>query len=425
MDDALHRPSQGRRWWYLAFVVLTGLGVLFGGGAWWYYDRSDLDEVQRHAKKLGRPTTWKELGASLSDEKRIQTWKRLTKLSPALGSYRNSKVFRSGVMKYNLWDPVTPELLAHHASLDADKFGELVTLLDQLGDVRLTLHEEMTFRTLLPEIGVQRDLIRLMQEKLLIADRSEVGLWSRRMLASCQRFSDDSMIQYMVRVSCIEITLEGIARRLPDVKDSDPAIAHEIIEVVKDLYAELCHSLSGEYLLMFDALSQNAAMTSDGTASREWFMPLMMRAGRAPALRNYLDDLTHLQSLNALSAMTWATQKDVEFQKAKSGRITPERIIQGMYQPVWNVLIKMSIRTELHGRLIAAEILGHQWPIDSFDPEMKMLRPLYQDGRIIAAYSLDGDGLDQGGTEKVDRVFPLYAKPARTPTPTIDPIPEP
>lgn len=77
----------------------------------------------------------------------------------------------------------------------------------------------------------------------------------------------------------------------------------------------------------------------------------------------------------------------------------------------WYTIIKLEQRTTLRGRLIAAELQGQPWPIDTFDETDALLRPITRDGRIIAAYSVGDDGIDQGGNEKKDLIFPLYAKP--------------
>ncbi len=88
----------------------------------------------------------------------------------------------------------------------------------------------------------------------------------------------------------------------------------------------------------------------------------------------------------------------------------PPTVIRGFFMAnSWTILREH--KTVLHGRLLAAELQGQPWPVDTFDATGALLRPITRDGRIIAAYSVGDDGIDQGGNEKKDLVFPLYAKP--------------
>ena len=56
----------------------------------------------------------------------------------------------------------------------------------------------------------------------------------------------------------------------------------------------------------------------------------------------------------------------------------------------------------LHARLIAAELRGSPWPIDVLDRTGAPLRRWEKDGRLIGAYSVGPDGVDDGGDPKKD-----------------------
>jgi hypothetical protein len=51
---------------------------------------------------------------------------------------------------------------------------------------------------------------------------------------------------------------------------------------------------------------------------------------------------------------------------------------------------------------------GQPWPIDPYDPSGKPLRPFLRDGKLMGAYSVYADGVDDGGNKGKDRYFPLY-----------------
>ena len=57
-----------------------------------------------------------------------------------------------------------------------------------------------------------------------------------------------------------------------------------------------------------------------------------------------------------------------------------------------------------NGRRIARSAL----PVDPYDPSGKPLRPFLRDGKLMGAYSVYADGVDDGGNKGKDRYFPLY-----------------
>ena len=147
------------------------------------------------------------------------------------------------------------------------------------------------------------------------------------------------------------------------------------------------------------------------TYSNEWFMLLITRAGRQGALTALLDAHRELQALDSAGSVAWARATEEKFHKARRGIPYPSLVLQGFYMPAWVAVVRVGQRTALHGRLLAAELQGQPWPNDTFDTTGATLRSIIRDGRVIAGYSVGDDGVDQGGTDKRDQVFPLYAKP--------------
>ena len=73
--------------------------------------------------------------------------------------------------------------------------------------------------------------------------------------------------------------------------------------------------------------------------------------------------------------------------------------------------------------MLAAELRATAWPIDQLDPAGKPVRRVERDGRLIGAYSVGADGVDDEGHAQTDRCWPLYA-PLGTPK-AGDPLPTP
>jgi hypothetical protein len=72
------------------------------------------------------------------------------------------------------------------------------------------------------------------------------------------------------------------------------------------------------------------------------------------------------------------------------------------------VILEITVQCQVRLRLMAAELRSQPWPIDPFDPSGKPLRPYLRDGKLMGAYSVDKDGVDNGGTKGKDLYFPLY-----------------
>jgi hypothetical protein len=213
-----------------------------------------------------------------------------------------------------------------------------------------------------------------------------------------------------MRTSFVSIAVGSINNRLSDLKQTDPNIAADIMTTTQSTHAHLLHILDGEFLIMLDRFSRRADFTNDS------WMPLYFRAGRKDALLSLLDDRQELQFINDQTSMAWARSSEAKLRVARGDMFylsiipKPSMVVRGFFMPnYW--IISREHKTALHGRLLAAELQGQPWPIDTFDATGSVLRPITRDGRIIAAYSVGDDGIDQGGNEKKDHVFPLYAKP--------------
>lgn len=71
----------------------------------------------------------------------------------------------------------------------------------------------------------------------------------------------------------------------------------------------------------------------------------------------------------------------------------------------------------LHARLLAAELRGSPWPVDLLDPAGNPLRRWEKDGRLIGAYSVGENGVDDGGDGRRDITLRLYLEPESSPAP--------
>lgn len=392
----------------LGSALLILLLLTIGGGCWWLYTDNDLEAVRTEARKQGVAATWPEMGLVQADEARLTVWKRIAALSKTLKSYQNGPGLKAGAPPFKLFLPIPDDMRAHHAGLDPLRIDELMGLLDQLGDQPLVLHQAFEYATLLPEISIHRDLVRLLQERIALAEASDVPRLCRRMLALCRCHSADCLILHLVHTSVVEIALAAVTSRLNDLKHTDPAIAEAVLAATQDLPAQFIHALRGEFLCCMETVSKRGFYNGLGEPSSNWFMPIVIRLGRRGMLNAHLDAIAQLERQDLAGALAWAQANVAAFARAKSGIPNPMLILQGLFAPSYPLTIAMGHRTALRGRLLAAELRGQPWPPDSFDPTGSTLRPFTRDNTLVGAYSVDTDGVDDGGDAKKDRYFPLY-----------------
>jgi hypothetical protein len=79
----------------------------------------------------------------------------------------------------------------------------------------------------------------------------------------------------------------------------------------------------------------------------------------------------------------------------------------------WNRMSWTSALTLLRCRLVSAELKRQAWPRDCFDPTGATLRRIERDGRLIGAYSVGFDGVDNHGQHSRDECWQLYAPLSR------------
>lgn len=407
-------PMKRRSGWRMLGLIVSGMLLLvIGVGLWWYHDDGDVEAIRAKAREQGRPLAWSDLGLVPSPAERLRQWRRVETLSQGLSAFQNKpgpdgKFFR-------VWDPIPEAMRAHHAALDPAAITELAELLDRLGDQPLVLRDRISFTQVMPEIEVARRLIRFLQERLILAEPREAGAWARRMLATCRRFAVDGLMSHLVRTSLLDATLSGIAFRLADLKQSDPTIGAEILATLESHHDNLLRALDGEFLMTLEAVAgplDNRYFYSDyHDWTEQWYMPLVVRAGRHGLLDSCLEATVELRRQEPDAMLAWASAMDAKVHAARGGIPYPSLILGGLFMPAWSVVVRQGELTVLRGRLTAAELQDGPWPIDVFDPGRAPLRAMRRDGRVIAAYSVHTDGIDQGGDEKADRVFPLYARP--------------
>jgi len=403
-----HKKRSG--WVGFAVACLSLLLIAIPISLYWWHSDADLADVRKQAAANNIPVSWAEVGIKLSEPDRIARWKRIVALTNQLPSYQGLK--NTNHPKFSLFSPIPEEMRAHHATLDEMVWEELLTELDLLGDQLLCFHDSITIATLMHEIREYRTLLRLLQERSTLAEVPEALRLCFVQLALCRSFDNNSLITHLVKTSLTSIALGSVSHHLAALKTLPSSLAEDI-SLTTELYPQqLLKGLTGQFLIALQFCAERNVDTGflDNEYMRDGlFMPLLLRAGRHEFLITQIESLTYFRNHDLLSSLTWRKNKMTAFHEQNKLIPSPGAVLLGNYiLSNYEIIIKTTYETLLKGRLMAAELRNQSWPPDLFDPTGAPLRPLLRASKIIGAYTVSSDGVDNGGDKKLDRYFPLY-----------------
>jgi hypothetical protein len=396
-------PKKRSGWigFFSACLLLLLIALLIGF-SWWHSD-ADLVEVRKLAVENNIPVTWEEFGLKKSEPDRLARWKRIVALSNKLSSYQSLKI--PDKPNFVLFSPIPDEMRAHHAKLDEMTWTELLNEIELLGDQPLCFHETITFDTRMPEIGEYRDLLQLLQERMVLVETPEALRICSSQLALCRSFDNNSQTTHLIKISLTSRTLNSISDNLVKFKTIHSQLAEDVTRTTEHYLHLLSQGLTGEILFRLHTCAERKI---DNMHNYSWYMPLIIRAGRQALLNTEIESLTYIRNHDLLTTLTWRREEIALFQEWTKKNTRPVHIFWSMTLTDYDFLINLNYETQLKGRLLAAELKNQPWPQDIFDPTGATLRPVLRDGKIIGAYTVGSNGIDDGGDKKLDRYFPLY-----------------
>ena len=400
-ENHTQTPKKRSGWIGFFSACLLLLLIALPIGLYWWHSDADLVDIRKKAAANNIPVTWSEFGLKISEPDRLARWKRIVELSKKLPSYQGLRKYDNP--KFILFSPIPAEMRAHHATLDETIWTELLTELELLGDQPLCFHDNITFDTLIPEIGEYRDLIRLLHERNAIVDTPEALRICSVQLTLCRSFHNNSLLTHMVKTASISLALDTVSHHLAAFKKLDSQLTNDITSTTEYFPQQLIQSLTGGFLGTLQHFSKPGGSLGD-----DWYMPLVVRAVRHELLTIEIDSITYFRDHDLLTSQTWHKDQMIAFRARNTFIPSPGVILYGMVLPQSGIIFTNTHETQLKGRLLAAELKNQPWPQDIFDPTGSPLRPVKRDGKIIGAYSVGSNGIDDGGDKKLDRYFPLY-----------------
>jgi len=386
-----------------AILLFLGLAILT-----WFYDTTDVAVVKARAKAVGLPTCWAETGRALISDERLATWKKIVSFKPRLRSYR----------EINRW-PSTPlvtdvaVLRAHHQSLPSDAIRAVLSLIDRLGSDELVLRSAFSMRDgLYPELRIYDSLSSFLSERLLLASDEDALAECRLLLGFTSTLEPTSLAFAFRRMKRLREILLCIAERVAVLKKHHAEISQSLTRLADQLDSNLEAGLEGEFLLQLDLADNPPSVEEctgfgaigDGSWDTE-LTPWLFRAGRRYVLDTEIDWMLFLKSRPDLRRAIEHGQdiRGVPDQKWELHTRASRFLLHIVGYDLQAVRL-----TQLHVRLVIAELQQSAWPTDEFDPQHLPLRPVKRDGGIMGAYSVGTDGVDDGGVAHKDHYFQLY-----------------
>ncbi len=416
---APRRRPRLRGWWLLATLAggfLLAIALTFALIVWL---SGDLRPVLAEAKRRGFAVSAAELGVGVTPGHAAMQ-ARLRVLRTALKQYQMYGYDPAG--SYRLGEPGAPRsegLVQHQAAIDPAATAEVLAIVDALAGAPLqpqpleplgswavsetgTLFDTLHGRFAAAQTGEGREAVRL-----LWAANALPIYWSPNLYR---------------RASRIDQALRLIAGRLDDLRGDQQVIA-AITASVADFASDLRRASRGDFALLAELVTLDA---DDCARSRGYSLPRIFewpgvlrvtnRLGRVGLLRRELEAVI---AIDADPGQPLAPLVARCFPK----RLNPEALLTHAFHGwVTQVASLDHLLPRLHMRaeLLCAELGGGAWPVDRHAPAGTTLRRLERDGRLIAAYSVGRNGVDDGGTSGVgpgtsippcdDLVFPLYGR---------------
>ena len=397
------KPKKRSGWIGFFSACLLLLLIALPIGFYWWHSDADLVDIRNKATANNIPVTWAEFGLKKSEPDRIARWKRIVTLTSKLPTYQSLGIPSNP--KCVLFSPIPKEMSEHHATLDELTWTEFLNELDLLGDQPLHFHDTYSYSTMQPEFIGYKEIVRRLQERIALATPTEVARLCTIQLALCRSFPVTNVVVHQFRTSMISIALNSLTRHLYFLKSSHSRLADAVSRTTFSLPNDYINCLIGEFQYGLILCKQRAVPGGDNI---NWYFPLTLRLGRHEFLSQQIDLVSNMRDQGLADNLAWEYKRITSFEAKYKGFLTPELLLSDYLLINYAYTLKMTYETQLHGRLIAAELSSQPWPQDIFDPTGAPLRPVLRDGKIIGAYSVGSNGIDDGGDKKLDRYFPLY-----------------
>ncbi len=391
--------------------MILGVIVLW----WWCHSTNDLETVRAEARAAQIPTDFTEMGLVTSSPELAQLVKRLRDTCPRFYSSRETP---DELLGWTAFTPVPEALRSFHLAKDSNKMDAWLVDIDALPGSPIILAHNLD--EWLKANGWAYASGILLAQRIVVTDEQHLGQELTQLTRLIDSLDASHPESFWYRTRTIKLLRLAIIARLPELM-RNPG---ELPERLRRLADTLSSQLPALYRGIFVAELASFANGRGGPPNNEWPRPMQRfpaaisgRQGRGPYLRQLMEIALRLeQGRDSRSRIAFCRHLQSTLKKQAEAEIGP--VLIALQDDLYDHLVA-SISQELSLRLLANELTGSTWPQDVFALNETPLQRCERDGRMIGAYSVGWNGIDEGGAGD-DRYFGLYG-PLELPTPATTP----
>ncbi len=387
-------------------TVLFGLLILCG---WiWFHSTSDLDAVRDYARSKGVALTYEELlGPDAGDVRAVKLFKELTSLGEQLVVFADSSYaleldnylkipnFCSEVVLYPGME-IASELRCYYNEVHDQKI--IADVLDRLRKLepygskflRLEDFDDGSSHV----VGVNQLLIFFCEFALSAKTADEFNERVSYVIKLVAMLPEGHLINSLVQTAVTGLMLSAVQLRYHEL---DERRIKELRALREYFINYFLISLKYDCVLLFNSYNDVLSAYEESWGNKldaweEFELLVFSRFYRASSVQNFIDYVVGAQS-------GWVSFSDPLFQ-ASYDSPSGYWARQGMeLLPYRSGAVKSAKRTVIAFDLLFAEYDKTSWPNDIYGNQ---LLPIEKDGKIIGAYSMGEDGIDDGWENEQD-----------------------
>lgn len=413
-------------WWQTLILIACLFGIFVACLGLWLRSSGDLEAVDARTRALQLPLLPTDIAFAATIAERTADWQRLLALGAQLLPWGEEATAKGWTPIPGL--PLPDGLAAHHAALDAKALLESTTILARLGDAAVDAHRDLSPAATLPDVAALRRHMRLRCERILLAAPADLSGEILAAAALIPAREPPGLLRLMVQANLVEQWATAVIARAADLGEAKTQIAARAEALAPLAPAGLAQAWRNDLASLrgFAATADPAEVwrrlgRTGGTFSFDaWGFAIALRAGRARTI-TLMQDIAVAQGDPLDVAGQLAAARTAETAARQTSWWRPGTLLPAMTLPVAVPVIAGVHVARMRLLVLAAELRGTAWPADALEPAGKPLHRAERDGRLIGAYSVGADGVDDGGDPRSDRCWPLYG-PLGSPK-AADPLP--
>lgn len=309
-------------------------------------------------------------------------------------------------------DTSTAALRDHQSAIPDSFWSELLAAIQALPAESQPLFERYTASTSMDIISDQRELVRLLAERIRTCPTPKLLTTIASGLRVTRLVQNQAMIQQLVSVSCLAILTSAIGSRRADIQNSTQvdSICHALDACADDLWESRLSTWRREAAVVFT----NYHSLNDGDSSivgaphlNWWEKPIESGKKLLRTLVWRLNRERPLLATSELESMVRLAKDNVDLIAKGHAVALPTPIFPEVtnwiennpfpLNPVHKLVNGALVKAMLQLAVLRADLCNQPLPLEPFTIPPAPLRPIERDGVTIGWYSIGPNGVDDGG----------------------------